>query len=118
MANQDVIHIPIRPGRFGQVVEVPLPSLAARQEILEIHSRKLDLDVELQVGARDWCGVVQAMRCSSVVTPVKHHHTIYSDTPSVTSQDPKGRSDFLLTLAKLSAGLSGVCAIGRNRLPY
>lgn len=59
----------LRPGRFGQVVEVPLPSLAARQEILEIHSRKLDLDAKLQ--------------------------------------DPKERSDFLLTLAKLSAGLSG-----------
>ena len=40
----------LRPGRFDRIIEIPMPSLEGRLEILEIHSRKMkkDEDVDLE----------------------------------------------------------------------
>jgi cell division protease FtsH len=44
----------LRPGRFDRIIEVPFPDLAAREEILRVHSRniKLDPSVDLMQIAR------------------------------------------------------------------
>jgi proteasome regulatory subunit len=33
----------IRPGRFDRLIQIPLPDLEARREILKIHARKMHL---------------------------------------------------------------------------
>ena len=44
----------LRPGRFDRIIEIPMPSAEGRLKILEIHSRKMrtDGDVDLQEIAR------------------------------------------------------------------
>jgi len=39
----------LRPGRFDRIIEIPMPSAEGRQKILEIHSRKMkkEEDVDL-----------------------------------------------------------------------
>ena len=37
----------LRPGRFDRVIEIPLPDLEAREEILNIHTRKMNLADEV-----------------------------------------------------------------------
>lgn len=52
----------LRPGRFDRRVTVPKPELKGRQEILEVHAKKLKLaeDVDLSVIARGTPGFVGA----------------------------------------------------------
>ena len=42
----------IRPGRFDRLIQIPLPDLEARREILKIHSRKMHLaEVSIEIVA-------------------------------------------------------------------
>ena len=45
----------MRPGRFDRIIEIPMPSLEGRLKILEIHSRKMrkDEDVNLEEIAKE-----------------------------------------------------------------
>lgn len=48
----------LRPGRFDRAIEVPMPEESARLEILQIHTRKMNLDasVDLAKLAKDTAG--------------------------------------------------------------
>ena len=52
----------LRPGRFDRRVDVPLPDLSGRLRILELHARRvrLDVDVDLAVVARGTQGLAGA----------------------------------------------------------
>ncbi|MBS1988525.1 ATP-dependent zinc metalloprotease FtsH [Candidatus Dependentiae bacterium] len=39
----------LRPGRFDRTVEVPYPDLSCREEILQVHARKVKLDPEVDL---------------------------------------------------------------------
>ncbi len=39
----------IRPGRFDRIIEVPLPNFEGRLEILNIHSRRMNLDKDVEL---------------------------------------------------------------------
>ncbi|MEF8913783.1 proteasome-activating nucleotidase Pan2 [Natronomonas sp.] len=41
----------LRPGRFDRLIEVPEPDIEGRERILEIHTRKMNLAPELDLGA-------------------------------------------------------------------
>lgn len=41
----------LRPGRFDRIIEVPLPDKQSRHEILKIHTRRMNLDTEVNLSA-------------------------------------------------------------------
>lgn len=41
----------LRPGRFDRIIEVPLPNVAARRQILEIHTQNKPLGSDVDLGA-------------------------------------------------------------------
>jgi proteasome regulatory subunit len=45
----------LRPGRFDRIIEIPMPSIEGRQKILEIHSRKMkkEEDVDMDEIAKE-----------------------------------------------------------------
>ncbi len=48
----------LRPGRFDRIIQIPLPDLAAREEIFRIHTRNMNIvDVDLKTLARKTDGM-------------------------------------------------------------
>jgi len=100
----------LRPGRFDRVLNMPLPNVEGRVEILEVHSRKLLLgpDVDLRVVAKAAPGFTGAMLMG--LMSVSAMNALREERSEV------GMRDILTALDEVQAERSGQSLDNRARL--
>ncbi len=83
----------LRPGRFDRTVEIPLPNLAERRAILEVHAsgKQLAADVDLSITARGTPGFSGADLANLVneaaINAVRDNRTVISAADFDTARD-------------------------------
>ncbi|XP_057461918.1 cell division control protein 48 homolog B-like [Actinidia eriantha] len=112
----------MRPGRFDLVLYVPPPDLEARYEILNVHTRKmkLDNDVDLKQTAEDTelftgaeleglcreAGIVALREDISATVVCNRHFQIVRNSlkPALTREEVNAYSSFMKNLSLVSSG--------------
>jgi cell division protease FtsH len=106
----------LRPGRFDRTVEIPLPNLAERQAILEVHEKgkHLDPDVDMSVVARGTPGFSGADLANLVneaaIHAVRDNRTVITAADLSSARDrvllgPRDSSNALLPEEKYSVAV-------------
>ena len=107
----------LRPGRFDRLLEVPLPDLEARKDIITIHlkGKPLDKDVDVDKLAektQGYSGADLSAVCNTAIMLVIKKHITTSKTEE---QIKKGITKLRVTMTDIIAALDKVKTISKDK---